>query len=172
MCLHAIYLILLHQITFKKWDLKETLTIKFYTSALCYPFHTQILLLTIHALTDVKFLCTLQSATHVSHTHKHQRQWHHSRASTQAKVLEAVHPSHANIAHKFTLIKPCLQNFLSYTVNVHCTQDSLTHQQPVIFKMTYPRHTDIARVTYRGRTPFPSHVPKTLTTWSMFDRAV
>jgi len=68
MCLHPIYiyLILLHQITFKNWDLKETLTIKFYISALCYPFHTQILILTIHSLTDVKFLCTLQAATLVS----------------------------------------------------------------------------------------------------------
>ena len=71
-CLHPIYLILLHQITFKNWDLKETLTIKFYISALCYPFHTQTLILTIHFLTDVKFLCTIHSATLVSYTYKHQ----------------------------------------------------------------------------------------------------
>ena len=67
-------LILLHQTTFKIWDLKETLTTKFYISVFCYLFHTQILISAIHSLTDVKFLCTLQSAAHVSYTYKHQIQ--------------------------------------------------------------------------------------------------
>jgi hypothetical protein len=123
---------------------------------------------------------------HMFHTHINIRYSNtFQEQALRQKYWRLFYSSHANAVRKFTLIKPRLENFLSYTVNVHSTQDSLTHQQPVIFKTTYPRHIDIGKVTYRdrapfpshvpttlNRAPFPSHVPTTLTTWSMFDRAV